>query len=569
MSHRRGLLTFTILLACAALTTGCGPRVEPPPPATASAAAVDEKPGKDTLVVAAQSDAESFNSVVQQSATDGQYIDNMFRRLTTEDFDCRTIYKPDLAESWEHPEDGLSITFHMAKGQLWSDGQPITAADVAFTYDLIADPAVASPRLDFVDRMKPDARPRVLDDYTVRFEFIEAYDRITQMSHCSMNLLPKHVLEGHDRGSLRGSDFDKAPVVSGPWRMGKWDKGSSLELVPNEKYTGPNPPTLARVIFKVVPEYSTRLIELESGAVDAIENIQTMEDIGRIAKDHPELKLYRRGWRFNDYVGWNLLNPLFQDKSVRQALTMAINRDKIIADLLTTPTGEKLGKPSVGTITPELCDYTTEGIVTPFPYDPAKSKEMLAAAGWSDTDGDGILDKEFGKTRRPFRFKLLTNTGNARRAKAVIIIQSNLKDVGIDAQIEMAETNNFFERTRTKDFEAALSGWSAASYVDPTPLWRSDSDGKKREFNFCSYSNPVADELIDRGMRTPKLEDQKPIWQELQRVIYDDQPYTFLYWRDEVVPIHSRFQNVKCDLLAYIRDLNEWTVPESRVKYKY
>jgi peptide/nickel transport system substrate-binding protein len=558
------------LVAAAVLASSCTPRSEGPP-ATASTAApggtagapAEEPPGADTLVVASQADADSFVSVVYQSATDGAYIDNMFRRLTDEEFDCRTIYEPGLA-TFEHAADGLSITFKLIPDQKWSDGQPITVDDVVFTYDLIADPAVASPRLEFVEKMKPDARPRVIDAQTVRFEFTEAYDRTTQMSHCSMNILPKHALSQYDRASLRGTDFDKAPIVSGAWRVGKWEKGSTLELVPNENYTGPNPATLKRVIFKVIPEYATRLIELEKGSVDMIENIQTMEDIGRLAKN-PDIKLYRRGWRFNDYIGWNLRNPLFADKTVRQALTMAIDRDKLIRDLLTTETGEKLGRPSFGTITPELCDYSVEGVITPFPFDPAKAKEMLASAGWTDSNADGILDKG----GQPFRFTLLTNSGNARRAKAMIIVQSNLKDVGIDAQIEYAESNTFFERTRKKDFEAALSGWSAASYVDPTPLWHSDRDGKKREFNFCSYDSPVADELIDRGMRTPKLEDQQPIWQELQKVIYDDQPYTFLYWRDEVVPIHARVKDVKCDLLGHIHDLNEWKVPQSQVKYKF
>lgn len=553
--------------ALALLAASCGPSPAPPAPdaPATSAPPVAEKPGKDTLVVASQADAESFTSVVYQSATDGALINNMFRGLVDDGFDCRLVWEPDLAESWEHPEDGLSITFHLRRDQKWSDGTPITAADVAFTYDLIADPKVASPRMDHVERMKPDARPRVIDEYTVRFEFTEAYDRISQVSHCGMQLVPKHVLEKYDRASLRGSDFDKAPVVSGPWKLGKWDKGASLELVPNENYTGPNPPTLSRVIFKVIPEYATRLIELETGTVDMIENLQTMEDIGRIAKDHPELKLYRRGWRFMDYIGWNTKDPLFADKAVRQALTMAIDRQKLIDDLLTTPTGEKLGRPAVSSITPALCDYSTEGVVTEFPFDPAKARETLAAAGWTDTNGDGILDKD-GK---PFRFKLMTNTGNARRAKAVIIVQSNLKDVGVDAQIEVIESNAFFERTRKRDFQAALSGWSAGLFVDPTPLWHSDRDGKRREFNFCSYDNPKADELIQKGMRTPRLEDQAPIWRELQQVIYEDQPYTFLYWRDEMVAIHSRFENVRCDILAHVRDLNEWSVPESKVKYRY
>ncbi len=562
---RRPVSRCLLVLALAAT---CCKTEQPPSIGTAPAAEtakVDEKPGKDTLVIAVQADAESFVSVVAQSANDNAIYSNLFLALTDSEFDCRLTQPPGLAERYERAEDGMSITYWLRKDIKWSDGQPVTAADVAFTYDLVADPKVASPRLEHVEFMKPDARPRVLDDYTVRFEFTRAYDSITQFSHCGLEIMPKHILEKYDRGSLRATEFDANPVVSGPWRVGTWKKGESLELVPNENYTGPNPAKLGRVIFKVIPEYAARLIELENGSADMIENFQNLDDIGRMEKEHPEIKMYRRGWRFMDYLGWNLRDPLFKDATVRRALTSAVNRDKIIADLLTLPSGEKLGTPAVSTITPALCDYTTEGVITPIPFDPAKAKEMLASAGWTDTNGDGILDKG-GK---PFRFTLLRNTGNARREKAAIIVQANLKDIGIDAQIEQVESNQFFERLRKKDFQAALAGWSAGLFVDPSTIWHSDTPGKKYEFNHVSYSNPKADELMDRGLSLPNLQDQIPVWQELQKIIYEDQPYTFLYWRDEVVGVHGRFHDVDCSILSYIKDLNEWWVPESQVKYKY
>jgi len=556
------VLALAALVALATLSA-CGPSAPPPtgkdgggqPKSTAG-------PGADTLVIATQADADSFVDFVSQSASDSDISSNMFRSLTTSNFDCRLEYLPDLAESWDRPDDGLSITYHLRRDQKWSDGQPITADDVAFTYDLVADPVVASPRISYVEHMTPDGRPRVLDPFTVRFEFTHAYDRQTQMSHTGLGIYPKHVLQKLDRASLRGSDFDKDPTVSGPWKLGKWDRGSTITLVPNPGYTGENPPTLKRVILKVVPEYATRLIELESGSVDMIESFQTVEDISRIEEARPDLKMYDRGKRFLDYVGWNLANPLFEDKEVRQALTLAIDREKLVHDLLTTKSGEVYGVQAVSWITPELCDVQS-GDIQPFPYDPARAKEILAAHGWKDTNGDGILDKD-GK---PFRFELLTNSGNARRAKAVIIIQALLKNVGVDCQIASVESNNFFERMRKRDYEAALSGWSAGLFVDPIELWHSDTPDHRYEFNFTGYHNPEADALMEEGMRTADPDVANEIWKRLQAMIYDDQPYTYLFWRSEVLPLDARFQGAKVDILSYLRDLNEWWVPADRMKY--
>jgi peptide/nickel transport system substrate-binding protein len=351
-------------------------------------------------------------------------------------------------------------------------------------------------------------------------------------------------------------------VVSGPWTLGKWERGSTVTLVPNPAYTGERPPTLRRVILKVVPEYATRLIELESGSVDMIESIQTIEDIGRLKRARPNLTLHHRGQRFLDYVAWNLGDPLFAEREVRQALTMAVDRQKLVRDLLTASTGETFGVEAVSWITPELCDVQASGL-QPFPHDPARARAILAEHGWRDTNGDGVVDR--GGV--PFRFELLTNAGNARRAKAVIIIQAMLKGVGVDAQVAQVESNAFFERMRKRDYRAALSGWSAGLFVDPIEIWHSDQPGHRYEFNFTGYSNPEADALMEEGMRTADPAAANEIWKRLQQVIHDDQPYTYLFWRDEVVPLDSRFRDVKVDILSYLRDVNEWWVPADQMKY--
>jgi peptide/nickel transport system substrate-binding protein len=254
-------------------------------------------------------------------------------------------------------------------------------------------------------------------------------------------------------------------------------------------------------------------------------------------------------------------HPLFGDPAVRRALTKAIDIDKLIGDLLTSEaTGEKYGKPAVSTITPELCNAHANEVER-LPYNVQMAKAELEALGWKDTNGDGTIDKD-GKE---FSFTLQTNSENQRRAKAAIIVQANLKDIGVDMQIERVEFNTFSEKHRKKDFDATLGGWSAGLFVDPTVIWHSGID---YQFNFVSYQNPEVDALMERGLKEPDPAVSNPIWKELQAKIYEDQPYTFLYWRDEIVALSGRFENARIDVLSPYGDLHKWDVPADKVKYK-
>ena len=217
-----------------------------------------------------------------------------------------------------------------------------------------------------------------------------------------------------------------------------------------------------------------------------------------------------------------------------------------------------------------------------------EARRLLAEAGWTDTNGDGFVDKN-GEN---LSFTLTTNVGNPRRAKASVFIQDYLKQAGVEVNIETLAANTFFENLRKKDYEAALSGWSAGLFVDPSTIWHSDvvrgidpqtvgsdtpncSDEvtencveKRYEFNFVSYSNPEVDTLIEKGLRTPIPEESAPIWKEMQAKIYADQPYTFLWWMDEVIAVNSRFENTSIDVLSPFGRLHEWSVPADKVKYK-
>jgi peptide/nickel transport system substrate-binding protein len=287
-------------------------------------------------------------------------------------------------------------------------------------------------------------------------------------------------------------------------------------------------------------------------------------DVDDLKANNPNLKIQPRGYRFMDYIAWNLDNPLFSDKRVRQALAYGSDMDAIIDKLLTSKTGEKHAKRTVSTVTPELCSVYNDEI-TPFPHDVEKAKALLAEAGWKDTNGNGTLDKG-GKE---FTFTLLTNRENQRRLETSQILQKQFKELGIGMEISTIEFGTLTDRAKRREFEAFLSGWSAALLVDPSDVWQSETPGHPREFNYPNYSNPKVDELIGKGLSTPDPAEAAPIWREMQALIYDDQAYLFLFSRNEFVAIDSRFENTSIDILSEFHHLERWSVPEDKVKYKF
>ena len=517
------------------------------------------EPNGGTMVIAWGSDISTLIALVASSASDGAIADSITVPMLDAAFDCSLKKLPGYATDWSWSDDGKILKMTLRDDLTWSDGTPVTPDDIKFTYDLIADPVVASPRKDYTQRMEADARPLILDKTHIEWHFTTAYDRDSQAAHVSMNLLPKHILEKADRSSLKGNAFGTNPVVFGPWKLGTYEPKVRIVLEPNEKFTGPPEmkAKLKRVILKIIPEYNTRLLELEKGDVHMMEGVR-IPDVERLKQTQPNLNFVRRGFRFMDYVGWNLDNPLFSDKRVRVALAHAASVDDLIQNLLTTSTGEKYGRPAYSTITPELCGVVPEALV-PYNYDVEAAKKLLAEAGWADSNGDGVLDKDGVK----FEFELLTNAESSRRNDAAIRLQAAFKAVGVQMNITKLDFNNLSERTRARDFQAILLGWSAGLFIDPSDMWHSDDVDatgkvtKKREFNYPNYRNPEVDALIEKGLSTPTPEEAAPIWKEMQAKIYADQPYLFLYWMDDVVAVDKKF-DVKPNILSPLFHLYDW-----------
>ena len=549
----RVLPLLSLFLLCSCESEKASRELPPGAPVTPG-----EPESGGTLVAVLLADPDNLNPIVEQSATAGAINELIFPNLTESTFDCRITYHPYLAKSWELDEAQTTLTYRLREDIYWEDGKRVTADDVLFSYGLYRDPVVASPRLGYIDRVKDWTAP---DPFTVVFRFKEPYLKIVQQAHTGLGIVPKHLLEKADRRTIRGNPFNSKPVGTGPFRLKGWKKNQEviLEAVPGCKLT--KPPYLKRVIFRIIPEYTTRLAELETGKVDAMEGL-LHHDIARLKREHPEIRFYDRGYRFLDYIAWNLKHPLFGSRNVRRALTMAINIEEILKALLSEDGrggGEVWGQPAQGTITPELCDYRLTDLRL-LPFDPARASKLLAEEGWKDTDKDGILDKG----GRKFEFELNYNAGNARREAGCIYIQDYLKKIRVKVNIRPIETTVFYENMRKKEFDAAYAGWSAGLFMDPTDVWHS---GEQYEFNFTSYANPEVDRLIEAGLRETDREKEKEIWIKMQKLIYEDQPYTFLFWMKELVPVHRRVRNVQSNVLSPYFKLQEWWIPKAERKY--
>jgi len=365
--------------------------------------------------------------------------------------------------------------------------------------------------------------------------------------------MPKHLLESAD---WQTTPFARRPIGTGPFRFKRWKTAESIELVANPDYFE-HRPYLDRYFYRIIPDQATMFLEVSTQQVDWM-GLSPLQY--RRQTDTPFFRQRYHKFRYPSfgytYLGYNLQDPRFSDRRVRQAFNYAINKEEIIDGVLMG-----LGRVSTGPFPPESWAYNEA--VKPAPYDPARAKALLAEAGWTDTDGDGWLDRG----GQPFPFVLLTNQGNDQRQKAAEIIQRRLKEIGIRMDIRVVEWSAFLSQfIDTRNFEAILLGWGLSRDPDLFDIFHS-SKTKKGEFNFVGYHNEEVDRLILEGRRTFDQEKRTHIYHRIHELVYEDQPYTFLYVPDALPLVHARFRNVIAKPIGIGYNLIDWYAPQHEQRY--
>lgn len=397
-----------------------------------------------------------------------------------------------LAESWDITGNGLVITFHLRKDVKWHDGQPFTASDVLYTYQITVDPQTPTA---YAEDFKMVKKAEVLDDYTFRVTYDKPF--APALISWSSSILPRHLLSGKD---ITKSPLARHPIGTGPYKFKEWLTGQKIVLVSNHDYFEGRP-YIDGQITRIIPDTATMFLELRA------QNLGMMGLTPMQYKRQTENNLFKNN--FNKYrylsfaytyLGYNLKNPLFTDKRVRQAISYAINKDEIISGVLLG-----LGKPATGPYKPGTWAYNNK--VRVYNYNPQKARELLREAGWTKLNKDGALEKD-GK---PFIFEIVTNQGNETRQKCAEIIQRQLAEVGIKVKIRILEwsalVTDFINKRR---FDSVIMGWTIPLDPDAYDVWHS-SKTKPEELNFISYNNPEADKMLEKGRSTFDKKERKNI----------------------------------------------------------
>ncbi len=501
----------------------------------------------DAIVVASSGDARTLIPILASDSASSDICGMVFNGLVKYDKNINIV--GDLAESWDIQEEGKVIIFHLREGVTWHDGALFGARDVEFTYKKLIDPSVKTPYSGEFERIKDLT---VLDDHTVKITYKEPF--APALSSWGMWIMPEHLLKNED---LNKTFFSRSPVGTGPYIFKRWKTGEKIELASNRNYFEGRP-YIDRYIYRIIPDEATVFLELETQGVDMslLTPLQYTRQTGNnFFKTHYN-KFRYPGFGFT-YMGYNLRNPKFQDLRVRQAINHAVNKKEIIDTVFFG-----LARVTTGPFMLDSWAYNSD--VVDASYDPSEAKRLLKEAGWVDTNGDGYVEKG-GDI---LEFTVLVNQGNTERMRCTELIQRYLKNIGISMKIRVIEwssmINEFINKNR---FEAVLMGWFLSRDPDCYDIWHS-SKTREGEFNFVGYRNERVDKLLEEGRRTFDQAKRAEIYHEIHRLIYEDQPYLFLYSADALPIVNSRFKNVESSPIGIGYNFIKWYVPKSEQRYK-
>lgn len=504
---------------------------------------------KDAYVASGIGDARTLIPMFADDTSSSSICQMIYNGLTKVDKDLNVV--PDLSQKWEVSEDGKVITFYLRDNVKWHDGEPFTARDVEFTYNLITDPERGCP---YISSYADIEKIEVKNDHIISFYYKEAY--APALLKFGMGIVPEHLLR--ELEDVRGSRYARHPVGTGPYRFSSWQSGRYIVLEANEDYFE-HAPGIKRYVYRIIPDQAVGFLELVSGGVDTMGlNPYQYKYRSKTKRFTDKIDKYKYPAHSYVYIGYNQKDPLFSDKKVRQALSYAIDAEEIIQAVLLG-----LGEVSTGPFL-KGSPYYDES-VRGYPYDKEKASRLLGEAGWRDSNDNGILDKD----GMEFEFTLVTNQGNQVREDTSTIIQSQWREIGVKVNIQVMAWSAFLDQfINKKNFQAVILGWTTPIDPDIYSVWHSDSmaDGG---LNFVSYSDPYVDELIEKGRREFDIDKRKDIYHALHNKISEDAPYSFLFVPYATPAINKRFKGVQPSPAGIGHNFIDWYVPEEEIKYKF
>lgn len=538
----------------------------------------------DWLLIHSAGDPEQLNPLTSSDASSSAILQYIFQPLLTRDPRSLEL-KPVIATARPTiSDDKLTYTFVIRRDVHFQDGRPLTGEDVLFSIKAIKCPLVNAPFLRVYFDSVVDAR--LLDQYTIEFKIKEPYFQNESVLGL-IDVLPRHYYDPsnllkdvtvadlrktadqlHPNVKKFADDFNKNysrnPMGSGPYKFRSWKTGTEIELLRDGKYWGYgkseiDQPYLDRHKYRIITSHDAALVRLKSGSLDEMV-LTPIQHVRGTSSDRfkSEFEKYEYFTPNYSYLGWNNNHPIFRDKRVRKAMTHFTDRDQMVKSILFG-----LGAVVEGPIYFFRPEY--EKSLPKYQFDPEKGLALLQEAGWSDTDGDGVLDKVIDGEQVLFRFELKIHTGNPTRKSVALTLQDELKKHGIAASVRELDWTIFLGDVKARKFDAIILGWAMPlGEPDAYQVWHS-SQADNRGSNHVSYKNARVDRILEEYRREFDPQKRIELYREFQQILSDEQPYTFLFVGKSVVAVQRRIRGIEI-LPVGLRPI-DWWIPPSRQKY--
>jgi peptide/nickel transport system substrate-binding protein len=457
---------------------------------------------------------------------------------------------PDLAETWETSEDGRIITFHLRDDVVWHDDAPFTAADVVFTYSLLADPALEAD---------PDQAPlwrkvscSAQDDFTVTCQLPEPF--APYPAYATTGILPRHRLEGADARSIATSAFNTQPVGTGPYRLAQLDQARAVLRANEDYHLGA--PRLAEIELAFFPDVSAAAASVAHGDAQGVllDSTASSDDLEAVSSIDG-LKPYDANRTAYTVLYLNNAQPPLDDLRVRRAIAETVDVEAIIDSLL----GGRAIKADSPIVTGT---WAHNSELKQYPRDTGDARDLLEEAGWTLAPNSEVRTRSGVE----LRLTLLTDR-DPLRALVSQALATQLADVGISVTLASEESTDLIRNFLIpRQYQAALFGWDPGPDPDPYPAWHS-SQASDSGRNLAAYVNAKADKLLEDARRTRNTEERQRLYYSFQDIFHDDVPSLLLYHPVYTYFVSEEIREIELGILftssSRFSNVHEWVFEES------
>ncbi|MDR2790185.1 MAG: peptide-binding protein [Campylobacteraceae bacterium] len=477
-----------------------------------------------SLHISMSANPSRINPILSTDTVSSEIAQYIFNSLVT--YDENVSIKPELAKSYRFL-DNKTLLFTLRDDVFWSDGVKFSAKDIVFTYETIISPNIFTP---YAESFRHIEKVEMIDDLHVKVVY--KYPYFAALETWTMGILPHHILK--DDNSIMTSPFNQKPIGTGAFILKDFSISSNFILEANKNYFLGSP-KLERIIYHFAPDPAAEFLMLKSGDLDigSLTPLQVKRQLDE--KFHERFNIYETMSHSYSYVGFNLNATKFKDARVREALSLAIDRQELI-DLLLFGDGIICTGPFM-----PLTKAFNPDVKVP-KRDIKKAKELLLQAGYNE--------------KNPLKFELVTNSGP--RIYIAQILQRQLKDAGVHVSVRAMEWQAFLNTVvNPRRFEAIIMGWQMGLKPDAYSIWHSES-AKIGGFNLANYKNEEVDALIKKAEKTVDEEEFYAIYRRIFKLIKDDNPYLFLYIPKTLTAVKKEIFPIRPSAIGITHNIFEW-----------